>query len=1276
MAASEYRSGIRSAIATALLLASATLAWAQAGTAGLTGTVRDTQGAVLPGATVTATNPATGQARTTVTNETGIYNLPGLPPGNYTVKFELSGFGDYVRQNVTLQVDITTRADGALAVGGFAEAVTVTEATPIINTVDASVGQTMNHETISRLPVEAQNVVHLLSLQPGAVFIPTSSPTTTDPRYGSVAGARSDQQNVTLDGIDVNDPQLQAAYTSAVRVTQESLQEFRVSTSNYGAEAGRSSGPQVSLVTRSGTNQFNGSGYWLARRTDFSSNEYFTKLTQVTAGKESVAPRLDKDIVGGSFGGPIRRNKMFFFGNFEKLKENSESPTVRNVPSASFRDGVMMYRCATASACPGGSVRGFNSSHSVPSGWYGLTPSEIASLDPLGIGPSRAAAAYWSQMPLPNEPGLDGQNIMDYRFSAPIKNDFNTLISRVDYRFTDNQSLFGRLNVQDDTINGAPQFEGQVPATQNLANNFGFAIGHDYAISSSLVNSFRYGMTAIDTSTVGRQVGDYTTFRFLSNYEPITFNTARETPTQNIVNDLSWLKGSHTFKVGTNLRWTRIPSSRESLSYNTAGVNPSWVAAVGATYRPGRSTCTTPGCSQVPAVAASFNAGFADAWLNSLGVLSQSTVRANYDREGNLLPPGTAVTREYGADEYEFYLQDSWRIGQNLTITGGVRYSLNSPPYEVNGLQVAPNISMGENFEQRRANMLAGIPSTASPIVQFDLAGPKNGGKGFYDWDKNNFAPRFSAAWTPRSETGFLGWLTGGDRMVVRAGYSKVFDRIGQGLALNFDQGFAFGMSTTISSPFGAAYETNPAVRFVAPGVMPPTLPAAPPGGFPQTPPIRAGIITTSIDDTIVTPSAHMVNAIVGRELGGGFAFEAGYIGRFGRDLLIRRDLAMPLNLVDTASGMDYFTAAQQLIRATQAAGLTGNSSDAAFKVLGNIPYWQNLFPDANGIDGLTATQAMARSYAVNGPDYITSLWEIDQFCEPACSKFGPFAYFMEQYDSLAAISSIGRSNYHAMILTLRKRYTQGIQFDVNYTLSKSEDLGSNAERGSAFGTYGAGGYSGFLINSWDPELNYGTSDFDVRHQINTNFVWDLPFGQNRAFGGGSSGFVNQIIGDWSLAGLMRLTSGFPFNVINCRSCWATNWNLQGNAGLVDPDRLPPTATVKNEVDGRPSPFEDPQEALTYFRFVLPGEAGIRNELRGDGYFNIDMSLSKAFRLFGDNRLRFRWDVFNVTNTPKFDVASLNVFPDRSGFGRYDRTLAACDGQAGRCMQLALRYEF
>jgi len=1273
---SLLRSSATTAAVVVLLLAATSHAWAQAGTAGLTGTVKDSQGAVVPGATITITNTATGGSRTTVSNETGIYNLPGLPPGNYTLKVELSGFRTYLHENVVLQVDITTRNDVELALSGVAESVTVREALPILNTTNASVGNTMNRETIARLPVEAQNVVHLLSLQPGAVFIPTTNPNTVDPRYGSVAGARSDQQNVTLDGVDVNDPQLQAAYTSAVRVTQEALQEFRVSTSNYGAETGRSSGPQVSLVTRGGTNDYRGSGYWLARRTETSSNEYFLKLAQVKSGKASQAPKLDKDIWGGSIGGPVRRNKMFFFFNYERLRENSESPVVRSVPSSSFRDGVLIYQCADASACPGGSVSGFRSSHSVPAGWYGLSPAQIAALDPLGIGPSRAASDYFQQYPLANEPGLDGRNIMDFRFAAPIKNDFHTPIGRIDYRFTDNQSLFGRFNIQDDTINAAPQFPGGPPNSQSLLTNKGFAIGYDVALSSSLVNSFRYGMTQIDSETVGRVNGNYTTFRFITSFSPITFTTSRQTPTQNIVNDLSWLKGRHTLKTGANLRFTRIPSTRNSGSFLSATVNPSWVDGVGRTYMPGGANCTTPGCSQVPAVAGTFAAGYADAWLNVLGVLSQANLTANYDRDGNLLPVGQPVSRKYASDEYEVYLQDSWQIASTLTITAGVRYGLYSPPYEVNGLQVAPTISMGEKFAQRADGMLRGVPANQSPIVTFALAGPKNGGKGFYEWDKNNWAPRVAVAWTPHAESGVMGWLTGGDRMVIRSGYSKVFDRIGQGIALNFDQSFAFGMATSISSPFGAPYETNPNVRFRDVNTLPPTVPTAPPGGFPQTPPIEAGIITSSIDDTLVTPSAHMVNLVIGRELAHNFAFEGGYVGRFGRDLLIRRDLAMPLNLVDTRSGMDYFTAAQQLIRDTQAAGIPAGAAFAAYRVLGNMPYWENLFPSATG-NGLSPTQNIARRFNRDAPDYITTLWRTDQFCNPGCSIYGPFAYFDRQYDSLASLSSLGRSNYNAMFLTLRKRYSGGLQFDLNYTLSKSKDMGSNVERGSAFGNFGAGGYSGFLINSFDPELNYGISDFDIRHQINVNWIWDVPFGHGRKFASGAPGFLNQIIGDWSIAGLGRWTSGFPFNVQNCRSCWPTNWNLQGNASLVNPGQLPETELTKNAVDNRPSPFADAANALKFFRFSLPGEAGLRNELRGDGYFNIDLSVSKAFRLgIADNRLRFRWDVFNVTNTAKFDVNGTTMLPDRSGFGRYNGTLATCDAQAGRCMQFALRYEF
>jgi hypothetical protein len=1072
----------------------------------------------------------------------------------------------------------------------------------------------------------------------------------------------------------VNDPQNQTAYTSAVKVTQESLQEFKVSTATYNADMGRSSGPQVTLVTRSGTNQFDGAGYWQFRRTATSSNEYFLKLAQVGAGQPSEPPRLDKDIWGGSIGGPIKRNRLFFFANYENLREQSETPVVRNVPSTSMRDGVLVYQCAVAALCPGGSVRGFSNSHSVPAGWYGMTPAEIAAIDPLGIGPSRAASTYFNQFPAPNEPGRDGRNLMDFRFAAPIENKFNTFITKIDYKLAEsgNHNLFGRFGKQDDTIANPPQFPGQDPRRERLFNNYGLALGYDAVLSSNLLNSFRYGLTRIDEENAGVTNNNYVIFRFISPFDGkgdldnLTFTDTRATPTQNIVNDLTWLKGAHTVKTGANLRFTRVPKNRFQSSYLSATINPSWVAGIGRRNMPGSAFCTVPGCN-LPAVASGFQAGYADAWLNILGVLSQSTVRANYAPDGTVQPVGAPVAREIASDEYELYVQDSWQLKSNLTLTAGVRYSLYSPPYEVNGYQVQPTISMGEWFEDRARNMLQGIPASASPIVTFDLSGPANDRPGFYDWDKNNFAPRVAIAWSPTAAEGSMWrWLTGDGRAVIRGGYTKVFDRVGVGLATNFDEGFAFGMSTTISSPFGAPYETDPRVRFVDSTTMPPTIPVAPPGGFPQTPPSQAGIITQSIDDTLVTPSAHMVSAVVGRDFGRNFALEVGYIGRFGRDLLVRRDLAMPLNLVDARSGVDYFTAAQALIGNAQRSGIAG---------LAPIPYWENLFPAAAG-GGLTATQAIAEAFLANGPDWITALYEMDTSCDPACSIFGPYAYFADQYDSLAAISSIGRSNYHGMVLTLRKRYSNGTQFDANYTLSQSKDNGSQVERGSAFSNFANGGYSGFLINSFDPEANYGISDFDVRHQINFNWLADLPFGRGKKWGS-NAGALNHLIGDWSVAGLFRWTSGFPFNVYNCRSCWATNWNLQGNAMLVDPNDLPETGTTKNAVQGRPSPFVDPVDALTKFRRALPGEVGVRNMFRGDGYFTIDMSVSKAFSVgIADHRIRFNWFVFNLTNTPKFDVDRLNNFPDLAGFGRYDYTLATCDAQAGRCMQFALRYEF
>jgi hypothetical protein len=698
--------------------ATAATASAQTGTTSVYGEVTDAQGQIVPGAVVTVTNTRTGTSQSAVTDGRGAYRFGALQPGTYRITTELSGFKTARADDVPLAVDTSVRQNFVLELGGVTETVQVLAETTVMNTTDASLGNPISREQIRNLPVEAQNVVHLLSLQPGAVFVPVQNPTTVDPRYGAVAGARADQQNVTLDGVDVNDAQLQTAYTSAIRMTQEALQEFRVSTSNYNADSGRSSGPQVSLVTRSGTNQFDGSGYWTFRRTATSSNEYFLKLSQVLAGKESVPPKLDKDIYGGAIGGPIKRNRLFFFGNLERLKEQSESPVVRSVPSNSFRDGVLMYQCASAAVCPGGSVRGFNNSHTVPAGWYGMTPADIAAIDPLRIGPSRAASQVFNQYPSPNEPGQRPNNIDNFRFAAPIENKFYTFISRVDYTMTENgnHKLFGRFGKQDDTISDPPQFPGQDPRRQRLFGNFGLALGYDTVLTQRLTNSFRYGLTRIDESNEGLTNANYVTFRFIDPFDSAgaTFTDSREPNTHNFVNDLQWFKGSHNMKFGTNLRFSSVPKERFQNSFLSAQVNPSWVAGIGRRNMPGSAFCTVPRCAELPPVVSAGQAGYADAWLNIIGVLSQATQRANYLIDGTPQAPGTPVARTIASDEYEWYVQDAWQLRPNLTLTAGLRYSLYSPPYEADGLQVAPSVSMGEWFAQRVENMNNGIPSSRS----------------------------------------------------------------------------------------------------------------------------------------------------------------------------------------------------------------------------------------------------------------------------------------------------------------------------------------------------------------------------------------------------------------------------------------------------------------------------------------------------------------------------------------------------------------------------------
>jgi hypothetical protein len=363
------------------------------------------------------------------------------------------------------------------------------------------------------------------------------------------------------------------------------------------------------------------------------------------------------------------------------------------------------------------------------------------------------------------------------------------------------------------------------------------------------------------------------------------------------------------------------------------------------------------------------------------------------------------------------------------------------------------------------------------------------------------------------------------------------------------------------------------------------------------------------------------------------------------------------------------------------------------------IPYWEDIFPDAAGpahsqlyqcgsygdttFHGhVTATQAMYDTFACNVGDEIVALQYADTptfgACFPACSRLPgqsqptEYNFFMPQFSSLWGWRSSGNSAYHALNLTLRRALASGIQFDVNYTFSKSIDVGSNAERVNLFDVNGGnvGGFSSQVINSWAPNQLRAVSDFDMRHQINSNWVIDLPFGRSKTFGSGMGRAVDAIIGGWTLTGLFHWSSGLPFSILNGNG-WPTNYDLTGEAVQIgNPGKI----GVHRDALGNPRMFADPDAALGDFRAPYPGEGGQRNELRGPGYFGIDAGLDKDWKIREGQTLSFAWEVFNVTNSVRFDAAgSSNSFDLTSvtNFGVYNSTLTQ-----PRVMQFMLRYSF
>jgi hypothetical protein len=1178
----------------------------------LNGTVTDPTGSVVVGATIRLESVTRGiLVREETTGNEGRYVFPQIQPDTYKISAKSAGFNDVIVNNVVVLVNTPATVDIRFEkIGAVAETISVSAESVQVNTTDASIGNAIGSMPIIQLPSFARNVAGLLALQPGVNI------------FGNVNGGKSDQANVTLDGIDVNDQMERSAFTSVLRVTLDSVQEFRTTTTNANSDQGRSSGAQVSLVTKSGTNEIHGSAYWYHRNTAHAANDFFNNLSGVKR------PKLLINIPGAAVGGAIKKNKLFYFLNWEQRNDRSEFNASRTVPSEKLRQGIVQYRNRAGALTE-------------------IGPQAIRTqIDPGGIGPNQAVLQLFNSYPVPNDFTLgDGLNFQGFRFVAPLLLRWNTYTSRFDYQLNSRHTLFARGQLQNDRSTGAPQFPGEQPNNAFLTNSKGIAIGHNMVITNSLVSTFRYGITRLSRETTGIQTASAVSFRNLSDRFGLTTGISRQIPLHQFSEDMSWTKRNHAFQFGGIVRLISNQSRNFGRSFHAASTNVSWLRGTGSDLQP---------ADLAPADRTAYN----DAMMALLGIVSQGTARWNYNIDGSVLPVGAPISRNFKNEEYEMYFMDSWRMKRNLTVTYGLRWSLMPPIHEANGVQISTNIPLGDWFNTRGALGDQGkSQEEAGRIIFLRRDDPK--ARPIYPFHKGNVAPRVAFAYSPTADSGIGRFLFGGaGKSVIRAGWGMYYDLIGQPLARTYDV-TAFGFASNLVNQSGQLTSAA-APRFTGVFSVPSALiRAALPGGFPvQFPSSGTGsfAITNSIDDTLKMPYTMNMNLSIGREFGNGWFIQGSYVGRQSRRSLANRDLAMPTNMTDPASGQTYFEAATILARQVNAR--------VPIAQVQPLPFFENFFGNLRNARQ-TATQAVYEVAQFYPNDFTSALADLDQFCDPACGRLGKNMMMNPQFSALSAWSSIAGGNYHSMQWTLRKRFSEGLVLDFNYTYAKSQDLGSANENGGSF--------SGFLVNSWNPSQRRGVSDFDQRHIWNMFFVYELPFGRGKRFGDGMNRLLDAAVGGWQLSGVWTQSTERPWAVGNGRN-WPTNWNITGFGTPKGPTTVSTKTKNAPAVSGRggPNVWPNPAQTLEQWDFTLPGQSGSRNTVWVDGRSNFDFALAKRFRMpFKESHsLQFRWETFNIFNQVRFGSPELSRV-GTANWGKYTTQV-----NEPRQMQFALRYEF
>lgn len=1198
-----------------MLLAFPVALYGQGTTSRVTGTVEDKSGGLVAGATVTLTNEATGIALTTETSEAGTYTFDLIQIGSYTLAAEKSGFKKTVSAKNTVNVNQPTTVRIVLEPGEVSAVVNVESSAEQVQTsTSGNIGAVVEQRTLEALPIvgtRGRNPLELLNFQPGVVIGGNTGGAV------NVHGSRDRAFNFTLDGIDINESTAGGSNFTPLRPNPDSVQELQIVTSNFTAELGRSSGAQVSLITKSGTNDFHGNLFEYYRTPRLDAKSY--PITIAKLPKEQFV----QHIFGGSVGGPILKDKAFFFTNLQLLRAYDTGLVTRTVYTPQARAGLFRYVVGRANAPAAGS-----SPAAVDLGGNPVLPNcigspatnspciasyNIATSSPVSIDPTLAGII--NSMPKPNNFTVgDGLNTAGFDFASPQHERQYDFVAKFDFKLTDKHLFYvryakGQQNSLGDSANtGRPVFPGSPNFVDTFRNPENWAFNWRWSPTSVVTNEFVFGISKFAFKFETPQPDANLSFTFLN---PATPNTnfsynQRGVNTLQYIDNLTYLHGSHTFKGGFNLRVSRHKDDRSNVAGSAIEPVVSLNGSVGGVAGFGLPASGNTGINSTDLTR--LQNTIADL-LGRVGTVSQAFVLDPANPTA-FAPAGTRWINEAVYHEFDFYFQDNWRFKSNLVFDLGLRWEV----------KLHPNVDARPILVPNQLVKLGAAPTNTIKWVEGDLF--KN--------DYGKFLPSLGFAWDPFKS----------GKTSIRGNYRIASDRIAT---------FLFGSSIFQSTPGNNTGPSNSAfgqggglVRNLAP-VIAALVPTATPAALRQPPVFGTGS-TSVIDPDLQFPQIHEWSLSFQREWKRN-VIEVNYIGKHGVHLLGGYN-ANQVNVFATIPGvnqsfLDAFNLIRDDIRVNGPNTITYNSPLMNLLFTGNA---------ANNAGTATFRAAATTNTISLGNVASAALTASQRLCQPAdvtngiCTATGvqlisrtvgnPFVFqpFTQFTGGLNVFDSNDYSRYDALELVFKRRMTNGLGFQLAYTLSKSKDNRSWDPSLSTVSTGSVQSASSTPFDLRDRRLNYAWSDFDRRHVFQATYLYELPFGKGRWLAGNASRLVDTFIGGWQLAGTVLLASGRPFTVYSGLNTLSNVVNSTANCTGCTRD------SGKLVLESGKNFWFD---AATRAQFSQPAPGSIgntgRNFFLAPMYFQPDLSISKKFKITERVNFDLRADIKNLTNHPSFD---------------------------------------